>query len=621
VGRGIELTGRRFGGGRVVRLGAATIAMAVFGALATTQAEAATASGAVISNGTVQLGVNAQGSLNYDCVGAGDSGCPAPTTETDVVGLRFVPLNLESTAPGCVCEGWGVADAASGLTGFANEASGDGNITVDSFSSPSPDRAISTVTISDPTKPGFQMQVVQDYKPSTLSPSLFVDTVTITNTGTNAVGDLRYRRVMDWDIEPTAFNEWVTSQGTSAQLLFNSDDGFASSDPLEPKSYINAESVCGAGYTGVCQFVDLGSGGTYPTVTNPDDHGGLYDFGFGALAVGESKVFSVLYGAAPSETEAVSALNAVGAQVYSLGESSCEGDTVATCETGTGAAGPTQGKPATFMFAFNTAAADLALLKTASAERSQPGLDLTYTLTVTNNGPEEAKGVVVSDPLPAGVNLVSVKSSQGTCTGAVSCDLGSLAIGATAQVTIVINPTKAAGATLTNTATVSSVTGDGNKANNSSTAVTQLGKAKSSCRGITVDGLGITGTDKNETLVGSKKSDQIRGAGGKDSIKGDKSADCLIGQAGSDKINGDGGNDVIRAGSSNDKVSGGTGDDNIRAQDGNDNVSGGTGNDTIKLQGQGVDKVNCGSGKDSVIGDSKDTISSSCEKVKIVGRK
>ncbi len=116
--------------------------------LLTSQAQAATPEGAVISNGTVQLGVTELGSLNYDCAGNADTGCPDPsaTENVDEVGLRFVPLNIDSTSPGCLCEGWGIADATSGLTGFANEAAGDGNLTVDSFTSPSADRAISTVT-------------------------------------------------------------------------------------------------------------------------------------------------------------------------------------------------------------------------------------------------------------------------------------------------------------------------------------------------------------------------------------------------------------------------------------------------------------------------------------------
>src|SRR2546423_1948984 len=41
----------------------------------------ATADGAVIQNGTVMLGVNASGELNYDCVSAQDAVCPDPSAE------------------------------------------------------------------------------------------------------------------------------------------------------------------------------------------------------------------------------------------------------------------------------------------------------------------------------------------------------------------------------------------------------------------------------------------------------------------------------------------------------------------------------------------------------------
>ncbi|NEQ27730.1 MAG: hypothetical protein F6K28_53785 [Microcoleus sp. SIO2G3] len=40
--------------------------------------------------------------------------------------------------------------------------------------------------------------------------------VTIENIGTELVEDLRYRRSMDWDIEPTAFSEFVTVKTSGA---------------------------------------------------------------------------------------------------------------------------------------------------------------------------------------------------------------------------------------------------------------------------------------------------------------------------------------------------------------------------------------------------------------------
>ena len=40
------------------------------------------------------------------------------------VGLRYVPTGAEALTPGCPCEGWGLADATSGLAGYADEAAG-----------------------------------------------------------------------------------------------------------------------------------------------------------------------------------------------------------------------------------------------------------------------------------------------------------------------------------------------------------------------------------------------------------------------------------------------------------------------------------------------------------------
>ncbi|MCX7594124.1 MAG: hypothetical protein N2235_10250, partial [Fischerella sp.] len=66
------------------------------------------ADAAIISNGTIQLGVNQEGHLNVP------GGTPSSGSGTTSVGLRFLPTNADGTAPGCLCEGWGVADAESG---------------------------------------------------------------------------------------------------------------------------------------------------------------------------------------------------------------------------------------------------------------------------------------------------------------------------------------------------------------------------------------------------------------------------------------------------------------------------------------------------------------------------
>ena len=436
--------------------------------------------GVVVSNGTVQLGINNTGSLNYNCV-TGEPGCPGPSAEgTEPVGLRYVPLNIDSTAPGCPCEGWGVGDVASGLTGYANESSGTANVTPVSLTRSGDGKTATVVVdVADPEIANRSLRVTHLYRPSALNSALYEDVVSVQNTGTLAITDLLFRRVMDWDIEPTAFSEWVTNHGTSPQLRFDSDQGFASADPLSGPAYLDSESKCGDGYTGHCEFADLGAGGEYPAVTSPDDHGGLFDFGFGALPAGATKVITTYYGAAPSETAAVAALNAGGAQVYSLGQSDCpNGSTTGGCDTMATGAGPTQGTPATFMFGFVTTSGDLSITQSDSPDPAAPGQEVTYTLTVHNNGPDAAAAVQVEDTLPsgAGVTIGAISTSKGACAapsgGKVVCSLGSMASGSTE--TITVHATRATAGTLTNSAVVSSPSEDANPGNNSTTESTTV---------------------------------------------------------------------------------------------------------------------------------------------------
>jgi uncharacterized repeat protein (TIGR01451 family) len=84
--------------------------------------------------------------------------------------------------------------------------------------------------------------------------------------------------------------------------------------------------------------------------------------------------------------------------------------------------------------------ADLEIIKTASPDPVLAGADLTYTLTVTNNGPRDATSVVVTDSLPGSVTWVSTTPSQGGCSApsGVTCELGDIANGDNATVTIVV---------------------------------------------------------------------------------------------------------------------------------------------------------------------------------------
>ena len=120
---------------------------------------------------------------------------------------------------------------------------------------------------------------------------------------------------------------------------------------------------------------------------------------------------------------------------------------------------------------------DLAITKVDSADPSRVGRDLTYTLTVTNNGPNPATGVTVTDTLPNGLSASSSSASQGSCSGTttVTCSIGDLASGASATVSIVVRPSSPG--SITNTASVSGSQPDPNSANNSATQETTISAA------------------------------------------------------------------------------------------------------------------------------------------------
>ncbi|HUG70255.1 MAG TPA: SdrD B-like domain-containing protein [Pirellulaceae bacterium] len=114
---------------------------------------------------------------------------------------------------------------------------------------------------------------------------------------------------------------------------------------------------------------------------------------------------------------------------------------------------------------------DVGITKSVSPGTVTLGGSLTYTLTVTNSGPDAATGVSVVDTLPADVTFNSAISSQGTATqagGVVTAALGTIASGQSATITIVVTPTttNATAGTVTNVAAVSVTEFDTNTANN-----------------------------------------------------------------------------------------------------------------------------------------------------------
>ena len=117
------------------------------------------------------------------------------------------------------------------------------------------------------------------------------------------------------------------------------------------------------------------------------------------------------------------------------------------------------------------AQADLLLEKTVDKATPNVGTNVVFTVTVTNQGPSEARDVEVTDVLPAGYSYVSHVASVGTYASATGeWVIGTLARDAVA--TLAITAKVEASGPYTNTATVSATTADPNPGNNSASAST-----------------------------------------------------------------------------------------------------------------------------------------------------
>ena len=130
-----------------------------------------------------------------------------------------------------------------------------------------------------------------------------------------------------------------------------------------------------------------------------------------------------------------------------------------------------------------TAAPQADVVTTKTSGDAVAGGQVTYTITVTNNGPSAATSVTLADVLPAGLIPTSAVSSRGTCTAdaTTTCDFGDLpgpdASGqpSSATVTITANvPADFPAGPATNIATAATATSDPNPGNDGASVVTDV---------------------------------------------------------------------------------------------------------------------------------------------------
>jgi len=138
--------------------------------------------------------------------------------------------------------------------------------------------------------------------------------------------------------------------------------------------------------------------------------------------------------------------------------------------------------------------ADLAMTNTPSAASVAAGSNITYTQTVTNNGPATANTLTFAETIPANTTFQSLTPGSWACpvlsvgyTGPFTCTLATLAAAANAPLSLVVqvNASTPSGTVIGDTPSVSAVTSDPNLTNNSATATVTVGTGSSADVAIT----------------------------------------------------------------------------------------------------------------------------------------
>jgi len=137
-----------------------------------------------------------------------------------------------------------------------------------------------------------------------------------------------------------------------------------------------------------------------------------------------------------------------------------------------------------FTVGVGTGNADVGVTKLANADEVLANTDLTYSITVSNGGPDPATDATLSDSLPGNLTFVSLSSPAGwSCTtpavgngGTVSCSNPSLPLtsGQTFTLVVHVQSETEPGTIYSNTATVGTTAADANSENNVSTAGTTV---------------------------------------------------------------------------------------------------------------------------------------------------
>jgi len=245
----------------------------------------------------------------------------------------------------------------------------------------------------------------------------------------------------------------------------------------------NLNTNCNSSNTGANNLqnapsLTAGSGTAFITATATDPNGNTSEFSNAVKSSLTANVLDLLgnFNSTPSTTYTIEFFSSTTADPSGYGE----GQTYLTSTTVT--TGPDCN--VSIINPVDTADADLSVTLTSDTTIFDVGPDFgeyQFTGTVTNNGPATAHNVVFTDTLPPGLEISSAYcdvgpcqsaavSSLGNCTvsgSTVTCNMGTMAPGATAQAIIPVQATAAG--SIPDTASVKATETDPNLVNNTVT--------------------------------------------------------------------------------------------------------------------------------------------------------
>lgn len=248
---------------------------------------------------------------------------------------------------------------------------------------------------------------------------------------------------------------------------------------------------------------------------------------------------------------------------------------------------------------------ELSVSASGDAGPAEVGDELTYSITVANQGGIDAADVALWVRLPSSATVDDIEASSGTCTdpvdeeGAVSCALGTVAAGSSVEVSLSVIPLEPG--TMTVEAEVSPAQGEPDLSNNAAAVDTSVEGVACTIVG-TAGADTLTGSDQvNDVICGLSGGDVLRGVNGADILYGGPDEDRAYGGRGSDTVSGQTGDDIADGGADHDLVIGGSGADGIFGGNGNDTARGEDGT-------SGNDYLDGGAGVDTCTADPGDTV-------------